>query len=139
MTVQRRSTRQRKLVLDAVRYLHNHPTADEIYHEVHRHDEHVSRGTVYRNLSLLSEEGKIQLLKTHGGNRYDDRCDAHAHLICTSCGCVLDVDAPHDVAADERVSRQTGFAHVSHYSFFEGLCPDCQVRARADASSRTTA
>ena len=31
MAVQRRNTRQRKLVLDAVRQSYNHPTADEIY------------------------------------------------------------------------------------------------------------
>ena len=58
MAVQRRNTRQRRLVLDAVRALHNgHPTADDVFVEVRRHDGRISRGTVYRNLSLLSDEG----------------------------------------------------------------------------------
>ena len=65
MAVQRRNTRQRRLVLDAVRALHNgHPTADDVFVEVRRHDGRISRGTVYRNLSLLSDEGMIQQLKT---------------------------------------------------------------------------
>lgn len=34
MAVQRRNTKQRKLVLDAVRQSYNHPTADEIYNAV---------------------------------------------------------------------------------------------------------
>ena len=52
MAVQRRNTKQRKLVLDAVRQSYNHPTADEIYNVVHAQDDKISRGTVYR-LSLI--------------------------------------------------------------------------------------
>ncbi len=126
MTVQRRNTRQRRLVLDAVRTLHDHPTAEEVFAEVRRHDDHVSRGTVYRNLALLAQDGSIQQLKTPGGSRFDDRCDAHAHLICTSCGSVCDLELPYDAMADAGAARATGFAHVTHYTFFEGLCPTCQ-------------
>ena len=129
MAVQRRNTRQRRLVLDAVRALHNgHPTADDVFVEVRRHDGRISRGTVYRNLSLLSDEGMIQQLKTPGGSRFDDRRDHHAHLICTSCGAVSDLNLPYDAGADTGCARSTGYADVSHYTFFEGLCPACQTR-----------
>lgn len=126
--MQRRNTRQRKLVLDAVRALHDHPTADEVFTEARRHDERISRGTVYRNLALLAEDGSIRMLKTPGGSRFDDRCDRHAHLICTSCGTVRDVELPYDGAADGAAMRETGFSHVTHYVFFEGVCPACQAR-----------
>ena len=46
MAVQRRNTKQRKLVLDAVRQSYNHPTADEIYNAVREQDDKISRGTV---------------------------------------------------------------------------------------------
>ena len=55
--MERRNTRQRQLVLDAVRELDDHPTADEVYLRVREKDEHVSRGTVYRNLHILVESG----------------------------------------------------------------------------------
>ncbi len=58
MTVQRRNTKQRKLVLDAVRQSYNHPTADEIYNAVREQDDRISRGTVYRNLNLLADAGR---------------------------------------------------------------------------------
>ena len=58
MAVQRRNTRQRKLVLDAVRQSYNHPTADEIYNAVRAQDDKISRGTVYRNLNLLADAGR---------------------------------------------------------------------------------
>ena len=63
--MQRRNTRQRRLVLEAVQSLAGaHPTADEVFVEARQHDEHLSRGTVYRNLALLSDEGCIRTLKT---------------------------------------------------------------------------
>ena len=71
MTVQRRNTRQRKLVLDAVRQSYNHPTADEIYNAVREQDDKISRGTVYRNLNLLADAGEILSIKTPGGSRFD--------------------------------------------------------------------
>lgn len=133
MTVQRRNTRQRKLVLEAVRHLHNHPTADEVFTEVRRHDDHISRGTVYRNLALLAEDGDIQLLKTPGGSHFDDRCDAHAHLLCTSCGAVEDVELPYRADLDAHAACTAGYSNVSHYTFFEGTCPVCQRRQKAHA------
>ena len=93
MAVQRRNTRQRKLVLDAVRQSYNHPTADEIYNVVRAQDDKISRGTVYRNLNLLADAGEI-----------------------------LSIDAQLDAKASEQI----GWHVTSHYTIFEGLCPDCR-------------
>ena len=51
---QQRNTRQRQLVLDAVRSRQDHPTAEQIYQSVRERDAHVSRGPVYRNLNPVS-------------------------------------------------------------------------------------
>lgn len=129
--MQRRNTRQRKLVLEAVHALHNHPTAEEVFTEVRQRDERIGRGTVYRNLSLLSDEGFIQTLKTPGGSRFDDRTDRHAHLICTSCGAVADLELPYSSTMDAAAMEETGFSEVTHYAFFEGICPACRAQANA--------
>jgi Fe2+ or Zn2+ uptake regulation protein len=126
--VQRRNTRQRRLVLDAVMQLDDHPTADEIYLTVRQQDEHVSRGTVYRNLNLLAEEGRILDVKVPGGDRFDHRVDDHAHLVCRSCGEVCDVPDPNASDADARTADATGYAGVSHYTVFSGICPKCQEK-----------
>ena len=78
MAVQRRNTRQRKLVLDAVRQSYNHPTADEIYNAVREQDDKISRGTVYRNLNLLADAGEILSIKTPDGSRFDRTIEPHA-------------------------------------------------------------
>lgn len=82
--MQYRNTRQRKIVLEAVQEHHDHPSADQIYLEIRAKDPKISRGTVYRNLNILSEEGQITHVKVPGADRYDCRTDFHYHLICTA-------------------------------------------------------
>lgn len=130
MAVQRRNTRQRQLVLDAVRSRCDHPTADAIYLEVREKDPRVSRGTVYRNLNLLAHEGAIQAIKAPGGSRFDKRCDHHAHIMCTECGAVSDLALPYDEDLNAAAERESGFSSVSHHALFEGVCRSC---ARKDA------
>lgn len=124
--MQRRNTRQRTLVLDAVRNRRDHPTAEDIYLDVRAHDEHISRATVYRNLRFLEGERAITCVKAPGGDRFDLRLDSHAHVVCTSCGAVIDAPAPYDAAADATVAAGTGYTITSHSTIFEGLCPACQ-------------
>ena len=69
--VLRRNTHQRELVLNAVKSLHNHPNANQVFEYVHERDPKVSMGTVYRNLNLLAESGEILSVQAPGGNHYD--------------------------------------------------------------------
>lgn len=132
MVTQRRNTRQRQLVLEAVRAHDDHPTADEIYVDLRANDPRISRGTVYRNLRLLSHGGEIRTFKVPGGDRFDWRVDDHAHVVCTGCGAVCDAPAPYRRELDEICAAQTGYRGVSHHTLFEGLCPACQAaEARA--------
>ena len=50
-----RNTVQRAMTLEAVRRLHAHPTAEEVYRQVAAEHPSVSRATVYRNLRQLAE------------------------------------------------------------------------------------
>lgn len=127
----RRNTRQRQLVLDAVRARCDHPTAEDIYLDVQRVDERVSRGTVYRNLNLLAETGVITTVKAPGAMRFDRRCDGHSHVVCTRCGAVADTPLPYDETLDAAASEHTGYAVSSHSMVFEGICPACRAAAKS--------
>ena len=131
--VQRRNTRQRKLILDIVRTMDDHPTADEIFLAAREHDPHIGRGTVYRNLNLLVDEGAIRILKAPGGSRFDWRTDEHTHVLCSSCGAIADLPLPYDPALDMKAASATGYEVHSHYMFFEGLCPTCRKRQAEDS------
>ena len=58
-----RNSKQRQLVLDAVMARCDHPTADEIYLDVRSKYDRISRGTVYRNLGILAENGNVMNIK----------------------------------------------------------------------------
>lgn len=139
----RRNTRQRQLVLDAVRSRCDHPTADQVYQVVRAQDCHVSRATVYRNLHLLADTGDILSIKVPGGERFDLRADAHPHIICSSCGRVADVPfergGAYEDTLDERASLATSWQVSTHSLVFTGLCPHCVAEMRRQQLSQPQA
>ncbi len=131
--MKQRSTRQRRLVFDAVQAMREHPTADHIYLKVRGENPRISRGTVYRNLNLLVENGEVRHVRVPGVDRFDWRTDRHYHVICTRCGRVVDAPVPYDGSADDAIARCTGFEITGHIKVFEGLCPQCRAGSEQDA------
>ena len=58
-----RLTSQRKIILEELRAVHTHPTADEVYNLVRKKMPRISLGTVYRNLEVLSTLGLVRKLE----------------------------------------------------------------------------
>lgn len=54
----RRHSRQRELIKSFLETRKDHPTADTVYRNVRNQNPRISLGTVYRNLTLLAEEGE---------------------------------------------------------------------------------
>lgn len=123
--MQRRNTRQRQIVLDVVRGRCDHPTAEQIFQEVALKDPKISRGTVYRNLAVLVNNGEVLQIEAPNANHYDLRCDPHHHLMCMRCGKVVDVDIEYQTALDKRVARASGYVIEGHQTLFQGICPSC--------------
>ncbi len=130
---QRRNTRQRQLILEAVRRHRDHPTAEEIYQEVSKRHPKISRGTVYRNLRLLIEDEAIGRANVPGVDRFDWLKEPHYHILCLSCGNVCDVPMPYLSALDQELTAQTGYDILSHSTVFEGHCPDCRSKSESDS------
>lgn len=123
-----RNTRQREAILRVLRCSDSHPSADEVYDEVRKLVPHISKGTVYRNLRTLVENGEISELNLGGvTSRFEYRYHPHYHFRCTKCGQVFDLDEPVDHALDKRIAEHTGFSVACHLLEFHGLCRDCQV------------
>ena len=120
-----RSTKQRKLVYDTVQALRDHPTADEIYLTLRSVEPKISRGTVYRNLNLLTENGEVRHVAMPDADRFDWRTERHYHLRCTQCGAIVDAPMPYRAELDSQLAQDTGFQVRRHHLVFEGLCPDC--------------
>ena len=127
-----RKSKQREAILRVLKETTSHPTAEQIYKQVRKEIPNISLGTVYRNLKLLKQEGRISELDIIGAfSRYDGKTENHSHFICEQCGNIFDLDEPVDRELDERVSRKMGFKVSNHSLVFHGLCKDCQSQSRA--------
>lgn len=123
----RRDTKQREAILRILQNTRSHPTADQIYDEVRKDIPNISKGTVYRNLQVLQEDGAISELNLNGTlSIYEAKQEEHYHFRCEKCGRVFDLDEPVDKELDERISKNTGFTVSHHQTEFRGLCKDCQ-------------
>jgi len=123
----RRETKQRDAILKVLRSTRAHPTADQIYDEVKKEISKISKGTVYRNLQVLEEDGAITELKLKGTpGRYESKQESHYHFRCEKCGGVSDINMPVDKELNHEVTKRTGLEISSHYLEFRGLCQQCQ-------------
>ena len=86
-------SRQREDLLSILKNSKSHPTAEELYNSIKEKIPSVSRGTVYRNLKDLVDEGYIiKISMADGADRYDYIHKKHNHIICKYCGMVKDFE-----------------------------------------------
>jgi len=128
-TTQTRMTRQRAVILEELRKLTSHPTADELFTLVRARLPRISLGTVYRNLDFLADTGQILRLEVSGyTKRYDGNLMPHQHVRCTVCGRVADVFPPLPVPSSAGVFVP-GFARIlSARIEFDGICAECAAK-----------
>ena len=122
-----RTTRQKRTILEIIQGTDTHPTADWIYDEAVRRDIKISKSTIYRNLSILVQEGKILRLDViNAASHYDGNIEKHAHLACTRCGKLVDLMGVNMDIDESRLSKGTGYIISSASLIIYGICPDCQ-------------
>ena len=70
-----RMTPQRRAILSYMIQTHNHPTVEEIYHDLLPDWPSLSLATIYNNLSFLVKEGYVNEMKfSDVTSRYDYIC-----------------------------------------------------------------
>ncbi len=130
-----RMTRQREVILEEVRKdLDRHLTADEVYEQVRKHLPRISLGTVYRNLEILAELGKIQKLALSGSvKRFDGNPQRHYHIRCMHCGRVDNAPIAPLRQIENRLYGATVYNIIGHRLEFEGFCPECSKLEAGDS------
>jgi Fur family peroxide stress response transcriptional regulator len=128
--VDRRNSVQKRVIAETLAVM-DHPTASEVYDQIHGAYPQISLGTVYRNLGTLADDGAAVRLSFAGeADRFDPNTYAHSHAICKGCGALFDVSVSIDTdlldSLDREVERTTGIKVQQHNLVFEGLCARCQ-------------
>lgn len=121
----KRTTKQKKLVYDVLASTKSHPTAEWIYEEASKVIPDISLGTVYRNLNVLLNEGRIQELNyTNSQSRYDANPQLHYHFVCKNCNSVIDCEMPVLELPEDFYKAIPG--HCESYRMeFKGSCYKC--------------
>ncbi len=121
-----RVTTSRRLLLSCLFEGSNHRTAEDLAAEVQAIAPDVHLSTIYRNLDELERLGVI--VHTHLGHSpamYHLATETHGHLVCQSCGDII--EAPHELfgaLADATLARY-GFAIDPRHFSVLGCCAAC--------------
>ena len=122
-----RNSKQKEIILDALKKYRIHPTADELYKYIHQDYSDIGVATVYRNLNKFAEKGLIRKITGLDGSSHFDSCiEPHYHFMCSCCGKIYDI--PGNIAQD-LIAKAEEFTDCKINSMditFRGLCRECE-------------
>ncbi|MEN8687397.1 MAG: transcriptional repressor [Desulfuromonadales bacterium] len=124
-----KSTRQREVILDEFLRVGSHISTEELYLRLRRKTPQIGYATVHRTLKLFAECGIAE--QRHFGDgqaRYEasDLDEHHDHLICVTCGKIVEFEDPRIERLQEEVARQHGFSIERHRLELYGCCESCR-------------
>lgn len=126
----RRST-VRELIVDTFLSVTGHISVEELTARVREREQATGQASVYRALKLLEECGVAGPRQfADGVTRYelDVERSHHDHLVCTSCGDIVEFENAEIEALQLAVAQSHGFAVESHRMDMYGRCPRCRER-----------
>ena len=123
-------TAQRIAVLRAVTE-RPHGTAEDIELIVRGEIGAISRQAVYDALGTLTDQGLLRRIQSAGSPaRYEDRVgDNHHHLMCRTCGRMVDVDCAVGEVPCLTASDDAGYEIDEAEVIYWGRCPTCVTAA----------
>jgi Fur family peroxide stress response transcriptional regulator len=122
----RKHSRKREAILEAIQSTACHPTAQWVYEKLKPRIPDLSLGTVYRNISLFRQEGRlISVGVVNGEERFDGITVPHPHCVCERCGKVLDLPCPGETELALLTKGLAGFAADFRKTVFYGVCTEC--------------
>ena len=121
-------TSQRRLLLSIMQEAEKHLDAKELYRRASERDDSISLATVYRNLHLFKEQGLINERHLGQARCYYEitRLGEHQHLVCESCGQVIEFESPLIRKLVAEVQRKNNFSVTKVELYLEGYCHKCK-------------
>jgi Fur family ferric uptake transcriptional regulator len=133
-------TNERVALVRQIFSQHYHFEADELLFKMKEKKLKISRATIYRTLELLVKSGmvrRVHLGEDHYHYEYVSGNSHHDHLICTTCGSVIEF---HDPLLEQRqleICERKKFTPTFHNLQILGLCDACQRKGeQPDAPDR---
>ncbi len=127
-----KSTRQRDDIINTFLKSDGHLTVEDLLHLVKKVNSKIGYATVYRTLKLLLDSGLAAERKFEDGQtRYEhaDPEEHHDHLICLSCGDILEFEEERIETLQNEVAKKFGFEVVTHNLELYGYCKKCKEQS----------
>jgi Fur family ferric uptake transcriptional regulator len=127
-------TRQRVAILEAFLQAGGHMTSEELYERVRPEHPEIGAATVYRTLKLFCDAGIAHPSHFRAGvTLYEYRSGHHDHLICVSCGTIVEFESSTIEEKQREIADQYGYRLTQHRHDLYGYCPKCR-QAETDSS-----
>lgn len=120
-----RFSEKRDAIIKNLKSRTDHPSADTLYADLRKEYPNISMGTVYRNLSELSDKGEILKLGAPERERYDGNTSPHNHFFCDKCGKITDICSAISLAGLSSAEKELGGKITSASITFHGICEKC--------------
>ena len=123
-------TAQRDLILDVFLRTEGHVSSEDLYELVKSEDPSIGFTTVYRTLKLLQESGLARDVQYFDGRmlyEHDFKHAHHDHLICTSCGALIEFFSEVIENMQDEIAARHGFRPETHSLRIFGTCSECQA------------
>jgi Fur family ferric uptake transcriptional regulator len=125
-----RNTSQRRVIADTFFRGPSHLTIEDLLAEVRKEDPRIGYATVYRTLKLFTECGiAAERNFGDGPSRYElsdaSTHEHHDHLICLTCGKIIEFHDDRIEKLQEQISKELGFRIKSHKHEIYGYCAEC--------------
>jgi len=106
-----------------------HLSAEDVYKKVRKLEGDIGLATVYRVLTQFADAGILVATNFETGKTTFELNEGghHDHLVCLSCGEVIEFHDEEVESRQEAIAKKHGFKLINHSMSLYGLCakPEC--------------
>ncbi len=120
-------TKERRIILETIVKIHSHFNIDELHCMINKKI-NISTATIYRTIPLLIDANLIKISHRCMGKdffEYVEDVKNHIHLICKSCGNIIEEHCQIIENEMQRISIKYGFNIESLIINAKGKCKKC--------------
>ena len=100
----------------------------EIYQNLLKKRKKIGLTSIYRSLDLFESMGMVFKIRNGSSVKYKlcELEDHHHHIVCKTCGNVVELNFCDISGWSKKVSESTGYQVIDHQLNFYGFCKSCK-------------